>query len=335
VSTPPAHESAQPGEVTLGYALSSEEFGPEELVEQARMAEAAGFAYALISDHFHPWVGAQGQSPNVWPVLGAIAGATAALRVGTGVTCPIIRQHPAVVAHAAATVARLMPGRFFLGAGTGENLNEHVVGAGWPPPGVRLDMLEEAIEICRALWEGDEVVYRGAHFDIEHARLYTTPGEAIPVVVAAGKAEAAMLAGRVGDGLVTTSPDGELVSAYRKSGGVGPTYGQMTVCWNEDEAEARRIAHETWPNAALPGDLSQELERPAHFEQAAKLVREEDVAELVVCGPDPEPYRETIAAYAEAGLDHVYIHQVGPDQAGFLRFAERELLGSPATTSAR
>jgi coenzyme F420-dependent glucose-6-phosphate dehydrogenase len=335
MSTAPAHESSSNGGVALGYALSSEEFPPDELVAQARMAEEAGFAYALISDHFHPWIGAQGESPHVWSVLGAIAGATTTLRVGTGVTCPIVRQHPSIVAHAAATVARLMPGRFFLGVGTGENLNEHVVGAGWPPPGIRLEMLEEAVEICRALWEGDEVTYRGAHFEVEHARLYTAPGERIPVVVAAGKPEAARLAGLIGDGLCTTSPDGELVSVYRESGGEGPAYGQMTVCWHESEAEARRVAHERWPNAALPGDLGQELERPAHFEQAAQLVREEDVAELIVCGPDPEPYRQTIEEYAEAGLDHVYIHQVGPDQAGFLRFAQRELLGSRAAAPAR
>jgi G6PDH family F420-dependent oxidoreductase len=319
--------------VWIGYTLSSEEFGPDALVEQARMAEEAGFSYALISDHFHPWVEAQGHSPHVWSVLGAIAHATTTLRVGTGVTCPIIRQHPAVVAHAAATVARLMPGRFFLGLGTGENLNEHVVGAGWPPPRVRLEMLEEAIEVIRALWGGGDVTHRGAHFDVPHARLYTEPGEAIPLVIAAAKPEAARLAGRRGDGLCTTSPDREIVEAYREAGGNGPRYGQMTVCWHEDEERARAIARGQWPNAALPGDLGQELERPEHFEQASQLVREEDVAGLVVCGPDPEPYRRTIADYAAAGLDHVYIHQVGPDQEGFVRFAGRELLSRDAAAA--
>ena len=321
--------------VQLGFGLSCEEFTPGELVEQARRAEEAGFGHALISDHFHPWIDAQGQSPHVWTVLGAIAGATSSIRVGTGVSCPILRQHPAIVAQAAATVARLMPGRFFLGVGTGENLNEHVVGAPWPPPGVRLEMLDEAIGVIRALWAGDEVMHRGRHFDVVHARLYTTPGKAIPIVVAAANPEAVALAGRAGDGLVTTSPDAELVDAFLRAGGTGPRYGQMTVCWHESEAEARRIARRSWPNAALPGDLNQELERPAHFEQAARLVREEDVAELIVCGPDPERFRETIAAYADAGLDHVYIHQVGPDQEGFLRFAERELLGRPLAASPR
>jgi G6PDH family F420-dependent oxidoreductase len=331
MSTAPA---TRVGDALVGYTLSSEEFAPDELVAQARMAEEAGFSYALVSDHFHPWVDAQGQSPHVWTVLGAIARATTTLRVGTGVTCPIIRQHPAVVAHAAATVARLMPGRFFLGLGTGENLNEHVVGAGWPSPGVRLEMLEEAIEVIRALLSGDDVTHRGDHFVVPQARLYTAPGEAIPLMIAAGKPEAARLAGRRGDGLCTTSPDREIVDAYREAGGRGPRYGQMTVCWHEDEDVARRIARERWPNAALPGDLGQELERPEHFEQASQLVREEDVARLVVCGPDPEPYRRTIADYAAAGLDHVYIHQIGPDQEGFVRFAQRELLSGDAAAAA-
>jgi G6PDH family F420-dependent oxidoreductase len=332
---PTSTPTAEPGRVALGFALSSEEFGPDELVRQAAAAERAGFGYALISDHFHPWVGTQGESPHVWTVLGAIARETRSLRIGTGVTCPILRQHPAVVAHAAATVERLMPGRFVLGVGTGENLNEHVVGAGWPPPGVRLEMLAEAIEVMRALWGGEEVTRRGEHFDVEFARLYTAPSGPIPVVVAAGQPEAAALAGELGDGLCTTAPDAEIVDEYRRAGGDGPRYGQVTVCWNESEAEARRLALEVWPNGGLPGDLSQELQRPAHFEQAAQLVREEDVAGTVVCGPDPEPYLTTIGEYAEAGLDHVYIHQIGPDQDGFLRFAERELLGRVEVASAR
>jgi coenzyme F420-dependent glucose-6-phosphate dehydrogenase len=311
----------------LGYALSSEEHRPLDLVEHARLAEKLGFSFALVSDHYHPWIDRQGESPFVWGTLGGIALATERLVVGTGVTCPLIRTHPAIIAQAAATAAAMLPGRFFLGVGTGENLNEHIFGDHWPPADVRLEMLEEAVALLRKLWEGDLTDHRGRHYTVENARVYTLPDEPIPVHVAASAPAAAELAGRIGDGLVGTSPEKELLEQFDTGGGAGkPRYGQLTVCWASSEEEARRTAHEVWPNAALTGPLTQELALPSHFEAAAKMVTEDDVAKSVVCGPDPERHAAAIAEYADAGYDHVYVHQVGPDQEGFLRFYADELL---------
>jgi G6PDH family F420-dependent oxidoreductase len=311
--------------VEIGYTLSSEEHAPNDLVRYARRAEGAGFAFSLISDHFHPWVDAQGHSPFVWSVVGGIAQTTERLRLGTGVTCPLIRIHPAIVAQAAATSAAMMPGRFFLGLGTGENLNEHIVGEAWPAADERLDMLEEAIELIRTLWEGGDQTFRGDFYVVENARIYTLPDEPPPIAIAASKSGAAELAGRLGDALISVAPNAELVEAYREAGGAGPRYGQVHVCWAESEAEAKETAYRIWPNAAIKGELSQELPLPRHFEQAAQMATADDVAESTVCGPDPEPYVEQIRAFTDAGFDHVYIHQVGPDQDGFFRFFSDEL----------
>ena len=228
----------------IGYALSSEEHHPADLVRHAQLAERAGFGYALISDHFHPWIDKQGQSPFVWGVIGGIAQRTSSLRLGTGVTCPILRIHPAIVAHAAATAAAMLPGRFFLGVGTGEALNEHVLAQRWPPTPVRREMLEEAVGLMRELWRGELTSHRGRYYTVENARLYTVPEEPPPIAVAASGPAAAELAGSIGDAIVTTAPDEELLDVYRKAGGDGPRYGQLTVCWGEDEAEARKTAHE-------------------------------------------------------------------------------------------
>ena len=313
--------------LALGYSLSCEEHGPLDLVASARAAEETGFEFAVVSDHFHPWTDRQGQSPFVWSVVGAVACETERLRLGTGVTCPTIRIHPAIVAQAAATSAALMPGRFFLGVGTGENLNEHVTGARWPGHEERLEMLEEAIAVMRRLWEGRVVTHRGTHYTVDRARLYTLPDEPPPVAVAAAGPRAAELAGEVGDALVATSPDEELVSIFERAGGHGkPTYGQLTVCWAATEEEAVRTALEWWPNAALHGELGQELPMPAHFEQAAQNVTAGEIAQAVVCGPDAQKHIDAIAEFEAAGFDHVFVHQVGPDQAGFLRFYESEVL---------
>ncbi len=310
----------------IGYALSSEEHVPLDLVQHAKLAEEAGFTFALISDHFHPWIDRQGQSPFVWSVIGAIAAETTSLRVGTGVTCPTIRIHPAIVAQAAATTAAMMPGRFFLGVGTGENLNEHILGDRWPSADERQEMLREAIEVMRGLWEGELFSFDGDYYVVDNARIYTLPDGEIEVAIAAGGPEAAALAGEVGDALISTAPEKELVEAYARAGGDGPRYGQLTVCWVETDGEARRRALEWWPNAGLQGPLSQELPLPSHFEAAAAMVTEDDVADAVVCGPDPAEHLEGIEAFTEAGFDHVYVHQVGPDQAGLFDFYEREIL---------
>jgi coenzyme F420-dependent glucose-6-phosphate dehydrogenase len=310
----------------IGYALSSEEHGPRELVRNARRAEETGFAFVSISDHFHPWIDEQGQSPFVWAVIGGIAEATERLAVGTGVTCPTVRVHPAIVAHAAATAAAMLPGRFFLGVGSGENLNEHIVGARWPQAAVRLQMLEEAIEVMRKLWGGGFVSHHGRHHTVENARLYTLPDEPPPVIVSGLGPRATDLAGRVGDGWWSTGPDAELRKRFEAAGGTGkPTYGQVSVCWAADEASARRTAHRQWPNVGIEGELAQELPLPRHFEQAARMVDEDDVAATIPCGPDPEPYLASLRQYLDAGFDHVYLHQIGPDQEGFFRFYEREL----------
>lgn len=313
--------------VEFGYALSSEEHAPNDLVRYARLAEEAGFTFALISDHFHPWVDAQGRSPFVWTVIGGIAQATERLRLGTGVTCPTMRYHPAIIAQAAATAAAMMPGRFFLGVGTGENLNEHVLGDRWPEQAVRAEMLEEAVEVIRLLWQGGMKSHHGRYYTVENARIYTLPKDPTPIYVAASGPSAAELAGRIGDGLISTTPDAKLVQTFERAGGAGkPRYAQATVCWGNDEASARKTAHKLWAFSSLPGELSQELPTPAHFEQGSQVVTEETVAQSIVCGPDPAKHAQNLQKYVDAGFDHLYIHQVGPDQEGFLRFYQREVL---------
>jgi coenzyme F420-dependent glucose-6-phosphate dehydrogenase len=314
-------------EIQIGWTLACEEHGPRELVAYARRAEEAGFPFAMISDHYHPWTDRQGHSPHVWSVIGAIAQATERIRVGTGVTCPTVRQHPAVVAQAAATCAAMLQGRFLFGVGTGEALNEHIVGGPWPSAAVRREMLEEAVALIRELWGGGLVEHRGRHYTVENARLYTLPDELPPILAAASGPHAAELAGRIGDGFVGTSPDAELIERFVGAGGDGkPRYGQVTVCWAATEEEGIRTAHEWWPNAAIPGELGQVLPQPAHFEQAAQLVTEQQIGEQLACGPDPERHLELLRRYAEAGYDHIFVHQVGPDQEGALRFYEREVL---------
>lgn len=313
--------------MNIGYAMSSEEHTPNALVKHARRAEEVGFGYALISDHFHPWIDKQGQAPFIWSVIGAIAHATERLQLGTGVTCPLIRTHPAIIAQATATVAAMMPGRFFLGVGTGENLNEHVLGDRWPPHDLRLDMLEEAITVMRQLWEGGEQTYRGRFYTVENARLYTLPAQPPQIMVAASGPLTAKFAGKLGDGLINTAPDKEITEQFQASGGKGkPRYGKLTVCWAATVDEAKRIAHTYWPNAGLKGELSQELPTPAHYEQATKHITEDIIAEEITCGPDAERHIAQIHAFTQAGYDHVYVHQIGPDQEGFFDFYAREVL---------
>jgi coenzyme F420-dependent glucose-6-phosphate dehydrogenase len=313
--------------VQIGFTLSSEEQGPTELVRLAGAIERAGFAFATISDHFHPWTSTQGNSPFVWSVLGGIASTTERLRVGTGVTCPLIRMHPAVIAHASATAAEMMPGRFFLGLGTGENLNEHVTGERWPSASERREMLEEAIGMIRELWRGELVDHHGRYYQVVDAQLFTAPQAPPPIYVAAAGPQAARLAGRLGDGLIGTSPEPETVDTFEREGGSGkPRVGQLTVCWAADGPTAVETAMRWWPTAALQGELMQELPLPRHFEQATSTVTREQLEGAVVCGPDPDRHVEAIDRYVAAGYDHVVIHQVGPDQDGGLRFYADEVL---------
>jgi G6PDH family F420-dependent oxidoreductase len=247
--------------------------------------------------------------------------------LGTGVTCPILRIHPAVIAQAAATAAIMMPGRFFLGVGTGENLNEHILGTHWPPLQVRQEMLEEAVDIVRLLWKGGNKSRRGQYYTVENAEIFSLPEHAPPIMVAAAGPDTAELANRIADGLISTVPQADLVKTFRVGGGKGkPCYGQMTVCWAKTEGEARKTAREWWPTSAIPGKLMTELATPAEFEAAAELVTEEMLCSKIVCGPDPVKHIEQIQKFAEAGFDHIYVHQVGPDQDGFFQFYEREVL---------
>jgi coenzyme F420-dependent glucose-6-phosphate dehydrogenase len=325
---PTSQQPASPHrELHLGYSLSTEEHRPEDLVGFAQRAEAVGFEYASISDHFHPWVPAQGNSPFAWAVLGAIAHATTRLRVGTGVTCPTVRYHPAIVAQAAATVASLMPGRFFLGVGTGENLNEHIVGRKWPTYETRAQMLEEAVGIIRQLWTGETIHHEGEHFTVENARLWTLPEEPPAIIVAGGGPKAAQLAGRIGDGLINFAADPKVIEEFESAGGKAkPRYLQMNVCWAEEEAEARQTAHRICPNVALQGELGNQLPTTTHFEQAVQMVTEDDVAKVILCNPDPEAHVARIRESLDAGFDHIHVYQVGPNQEGFFRLYEREVL---------
>ena len=312
--------------VRIGYFLAGAEFGPEKLLRQARMAEEAGFEALWISDHYHPWNKEQGNSPFVWSVIGGLS-QIVSLPITTAVTCPTVRIHPAIIAQAAATSAVMLGGRFALGVGSGENLNEHVLGDRWPPADVRLEMLEEAVEVMRLLWSGGVKDHHGKHYTVENARIWTMPEEAPPVLISGFGPKAAELAGRVGDGYCGVDPSAELVSLFRESGGgEKPAHAGMKACWDEDETRARKTAHRLWPHEQLPGELAQELPTTAHVEQATSLVTEEMVAEGFACGPDPERHREVIQQYIDVGYDEVYVQQIGGNHEGFFRFYEKEVL---------
>ena len=313
--------------ITLGYALSSEEHEPKTLIAHAQAAESAGFKFLMISDHFHPWVSQQGQSPFVWSVLGGIAQATQRVRVGTGVTCPIMRIHPALVAQAAATVADMMPGRFFLGLGTGEYLNEHILGYPWPRVETRQEMLAEAIHIIRELWRGEEYSYEGNYFIVRDARIYTLPEKLPPIYMAASGPESAELAAGIADGLVSTTPGGEIVRAFQKRGGEGkPCLGMVKVCWAYSMEEATEVVKQWWPVSGVSGLLHVDLPTPKHFEDVVEAMGEPKIPEDTILGPDPDSYLKAIKSLQEDGYDHIYLHQIGPEQEGFLKFFRTELL---------
>jgi G6PDH family F420-dependent oxidoreductase len=296
----------------IGYFLSSEEYSPTELIEQAKGAERAGFSGLWISDHYHPWVGAQGQSAFVWSMIGALSQATG-LEITTAVTCPTVRIHPAVIAQAAATSAVLTGGRFRLGVGTGEALNEHIFGDAWPEEEIRLEMLEEAVEIMRGLWTGENYSHHGKHYTVENARIYTLPDKPVEIHISGFGPKATGLAGRIGDGYVSVMPDGDLVTAFREAGGAGkPAQGAFKAAFAPTAEEGRRLAYEKWPNAGVPGELSQVLPSPKHFEQAAQLVTAEMMDDAFVCGNDPQAHLDMIRKYADAGFDEIYVGNTGP-----------------------
>jgi len=308
----------------LGYFLSCEEYTPAELLTQARQAADAGFEGLWISDHYHPWLGAQGQSPFVWSMIGAVS-QVCDLPITTAVTCPTVRIHPAVIAQAAATSAVLTGGRFTLGVGTGEALNEHITGQVWPGAPVRREMLVEAVEIMRALWTGEVVSHRGDHYTVDHARLYTIPDTPPPVYVSGFGPESIALAADIGDGYINTTPDADAVEAFRAGGGAGKVAAAgMKGCWAATDDQALAIAHRLWPTEGLPGELSQVLPDPEHFEQAVEIVSPE--AMKMPHGPDPKAYLEAIDSYRRAGFDELYVAAVGPHHREFIDMFAREII---------
>jgi G6PDH family F420-dependent oxidoreductase len=262
----------------------------------------------------------------VWSTIGAIAEATDNMPVTTAVTCPTMRIHPAVVAQAAATSSVLLDGRFKLGVGSGEALNEHIHGDRWPPADVRLEMLEEAVEVMRTLWRGGMQDHNGEHYRVENARVYDLPEEAPEILVSGFGKKSVKLAAKIGDGFCTTMPDADLIGLYRSEGGKGPVQAGTKVCFGTNEAEARRTAHRLWPNEELPGELAQILPTPAHFKQASSLVTEEMIGAAVPCGPDLDSHIEALEEYAEAGADELFVQQIGPDQDAFFEAYERDVI---------
>jgi G6PDH family F420-dependent oxidoreductase len=311
----------------IGYFLSSEEWGPQDLVAQAVKAQDAGFEGLWISDHYHPWNDQQGHSPFVWSTIGAIAQATDGMKVTTAVTCPTIRIHPAIIAQAAATSAVMLNGNFVLGLGSGEALNEHILGDAWPEADERLEMLEEAVEVIRKLWEGGVHDHRGRHYRVAHARVYDLPDRPPPIVISGFGPKAVKLAARIGDGFCTVGPDADSVKLFRGESRNGQlVQGGLKVCWSQDEEKARETVHRLWANEGLPGELAQVLPTPEHFEQASELVTEDMLAEDTPCGPDVDKHVEAIKAYEEAGFDELYVNQIGPEQDAFFEaYRERVL----------
>ncbi|HEX6522983.1 MAG TPA: TIGR03557 family F420-dependent LLM class oxidoreductase [Streptosporangiaceae bacterium] len=306
-----------------GYFLPSEEYDPGSLIRQAALARHAGFEALWISDHFHPWLDEQGESSFVWSVIGAISQVTD-LPITTAVTCPTVRIHPAIIAQAAATAGLLTNGKFNLGLGTGEALNEHITGQRWPGAAERREMLEEAIEIIVQLFTGEQLTHHGQHYEVDTARLYSTPAQRPPVYVSGFGRHSARMAAKVADGYICMGPKADLIQLYRDEGGEGPVQGGIKACWGEDEDSARKTMHRLWPTDSIPGESAQLLPLPRHFEQLSELITE-DMIEAPV-GPDPAPYLKAIEAYEQAGFDEVYVGQAGGNYEGFFDFASTELL---------
>jgi G6PDH family F420-dependent oxidoreductase len=314
--------------VSIGYTIMGEQAGPQQLVADAVRAEEVGFDFLAASDHVSPWLDEQGHSPYTWSVLGAVAQATERVDLMTYVTCPTMRYHPAVVAQKAATVQLLADGRFTLGVGAGEHLNEHVIGTSWPPVDVRHEMLAEALEIIRAMFDGETVTFRGEHLQAENAKLWDLPNQPPPIGVAASGPESCDLAGRYGDALIAVQPEAELVRMFDDAGGgAKPRIGQAALSYDTDEQQARKRAREQFRWFAGGWDVMAELPATKHFAAASDAVREEDVAQQVPCGDDVDAHVAAVGNFVEAGFTHVALVQVGGDAQGpFFDWAERELL---------
>jgi G6PDH family F420-dependent oxidoreductase len=317
--------------VEVGLLLSSEEYTPHELVDQAMRAERAGFHGLSISDHFHPWLAAQGQSSFVWTMIGAIS-QVSPLPICTFVVCPIMRVHPVILAQAAATSAVLTGGKFILGVGTGEALNESIMGEAWPPAPIRRDMLREAVALMRELWRGEVVTHEGDFYTVHHARIYTRPENPPPVYLSGLGSKSTKLAGRIADGFISSEPSADAVASFRAQGGAGkPTVGGAKACFDTDEQQAIRVAYARWRTSGLPGELGQVLPTPEHFEQGSKLVPPDAIAEQIACGPDPKRHLDQIEQYRQAGFDEIYVAPVGPKYAEMIEFYRTEILPQVAS----
>ncbi|WP_372349274.1 LLM class F420-dependent oxidoreductase [Streptomyces sp. KL116D] len=314
--------------VHFGYTVMTEQAGPRDLVRHAVGAEEVGFDFSVTSDHYFPWLRSQGHSPYAWSVLGAIAQATSRLPLMTYVTCPTFRYHPAVVAQKAATLQLLSEGRFRLGLGSGENLNEHVVGRGWPAVDVRHEMFEEAVTIIRALFEGGHVTHHGKHYDVDSARLWDLPDAPPPIGVAVSGERSCALAGRLADLLIATEPDPDLTAAFDRHGGAGkPRVGQLPVCFDTDRTAAVARAHDQFRWFGGGWKVNSELPHPDSFEGATQYVRPDDVADALPCGDDVDTFLEAVRPFVDAGFTELALVQIGGDhQDAFLEWSAKTLL---------
>nr|WP_281388815.1 TIGR03557 family F420-dependent LLM class oxidoreductase [Nocardiopsis algeriensis] len=313
--------------VKIGLKLMAEAYGPRELVRQAVRAEELGFDFVEVSDHYHPWLESQGHSPFVWSVLASIAERTERIRLGTGVTCPTVRCHPAIVAQASATTALLSEGRHFLGIGSGERLNEHVTGHGWPSVSTRHEMLHEALQIIRMLWSGGYHSFEGQYLDLDDARVFDLPETPPQIIVAASGGRSAELAAELGDGLFANAPEKEVVDAYTRAGGSGPRYNEVPLAVGPDTETALRNAHQGFRFGALGWKVMSELPNPVNFEAATATVRPEDMADMVSAGPDPETHLAQVRTFADAGFDHLALLNAGADPDTFLDYYAEHLSG--------
>jgi G6PDH family F420-dependent oxidoreductase len=312
----------------LGYTMMTEQAGPKDLVDHVAAAEAAGFDFAVSSDHYFPWLDEMGHSPNAWVTLGAAAQATSRIPLMTYVTCPTFRYHPTVVAQQAATLQLLSDGRFTLGLGAGENLNEHIVGGGWPGADVRQEMLVEAVQIISDLFDGGYTNFRGEHFDVESAKLWDLPEKRVPIGIAVSGKQSSEIAGEHADVMIAVEPKAELGEYFDAAGGAGkPRIGQMPISFGTDRDAAVTRAHSLFRWFGFGWKVNAELPGPIAFDSASQFVRKEDVASSIPCGDDVDAVIAAAKAYADAGFTHLALVQIGGDQqVPFLQWTEKSLL---------
>ena len=311
----------------IGYKLIAEAYGPAEMVRQCVAAEEAGFDFVEISDHYHPWVSEQQHSGFAWSMLAAMAARTERIELATGVTCPFVRYHPAIIAQAAATTSLLSDGRFTLGVGSGERLNEHVVGVGWPSVTIRHQMFRESLEIIRLLWQGGYRSYEGKHLTLEDARVFDLPEELPKIVVASAGARASTIAAELGDGLFATEPKSSIVEAFTRAGGDGPRYAEVPMAWASTEQEAAESARALFRFGVTGWKVQAELPNPVNFDAATAPITVADMRQAFACGTDVERQIAVAQPFVDAGFDHLAVINAGPDIDGFFDHARSELIG--------